>query len=164
LGEALGAAAPVDHLSFIDLVSRVVGGRQARRGTDRAVDVDHAAARTADQVVVVVADPVLMARRRPGRLDAPDQALFDQDAEDVVHRLAGDDADLSPYDPGDGVRRDVRSTRHRRQNGQALRRDLNAMLAQQALCIARHVRVIRVDLDVVKNSTWSNLGGADAYG
>ena len=44
VGEALGAAAPVDHLGLVDLEARVVGGGQARRGTDGAVDVHHAAA------------------------------------------------------------------------------------------------------------------------
>jgi len=57
--ETLGTAAPVDHLGLIDLVIRVVGGGQARGDTDRAVDVDHPSAAAADQVVMVVSDPVL---------------------------------------------------------------------------------------------------------
>ena len=126
-GEALGAAAPVDHLGLVELETRVVGRGQARHGTDRAVDVDHPAARAADQVVVVVAGPTLVPRRRPGGLDAPDEAPVGQDAEGVVHRLAGDDADLGPHGPGDVVRRAVRSTGHRRQNGQSLRRDLDTV-------------------------------------
>ena len=38
---ALRAAAPVDDLGLVDLVAEVVGGRQAWRRADRAVDVDH---------------------------------------------------------------------------------------------------------------------------
>jgi hypothetical protein len=55
---------------------------------DCAVNIDHPAAETADQVVMVVASPVLVARRRPCGLDASDQTLVGQDGEGVVHRLA----------------------------------------------------------------------------
>ncbi len=41
---AVGAAAPVDDLGFVDLVAGIVGGGEARRVADGAVDVDHAAA------------------------------------------------------------------------------------------------------------------------
>jgi len=80
---------------------------------------------------MVVANPVLVARRRPGGLNASDEALFDQDGEGVVHRLAGNDADLVPYGLGDVVRRPVGLTRHRRQNGQALSRYLDTVSAEQ---------------------------------
>jgi hypothetical protein len=39
-------------------------------------------------MVVVVADPVLVASGRAGGLDAPDETLLGEDAEGVVHRLA----------------------------------------------------------------------------
>jgi hypothetical protein len=80
---------------------------------------------------MVVANPVLEASRRPGRLDASDQALVGQDGEGVVYRLARNDANLVPHRPGDIVRRPVRMTRHRRQNGQALCRDLDTVSAEQ---------------------------------
>jgi hypothetical protein len=85
--DALGASAPVDDLGFVDLVAPVVGGRQARGVADRTVDVDHPAAGSADEVVVVVTDPILVAGRRPGRLDAPEEALVGEGREGVVHRL-----------------------------------------------------------------------------
>jgi hypothetical protein len=81
-------------------------------------------------MVMVVAGPVLVARRRPGGLDAPDETLVGQDAEGIVHCLAGDDTDLGPHSRGDVVRRGVRTTRNRRQNGQPLSRDLNTVLAK----------------------------------
>src|SRR5688572_16307554 len=61
----LGAPAPVDDLGFVDLVARVVGGRQAGGVADRTVDVDLPAAGPADEVVVVVINPALIAGRRP---------------------------------------------------------------------------------------------------
>ena len=125
--DALGAAAPVDDLGLVDLVARVVGGGEARRLADRAVDVDHPAARAADEVVVVVADAVLVARRRPRRLDAPQQSLVGERAEHVVHRLARDGADLGADDPVDLVGGAVRALGHRPQHGQPLRGHLHAV-------------------------------------
>src|SRR5207237_5216133 len=85
--DTLGTSAPVDDLGFVDLVARVVGGRQAGGVADRTVDVDHPVAGSADEVVVVVTDPVLGAGRRPGGLDAPEETLVGEGREDVVHRL-----------------------------------------------------------------------------
>ena len=133
--DTVGAAAPVDDLGLVDLVARVVGGRQARGVADRAVDVDHPAAGSADEVVVVVADPVLVAGRRPGRLDAPEEALVGEDAEGVVHRLARDRTDLGPHDAVDVVGGAVRPVGHRPQDGQALGRDLQAVLAEQRIVV-----------------------------
>src|SRR3954469_1256211 len=73
--DAVGASAPVDDFRFVDLVAGVLGGGEARGRADGTVDVDHATAAAADEVVVVVADAVLVAGRRPGRLDAPQDAL-----------------------------------------------------------------------------------------
>ena len=47
-----------------------------------------------DDVVVVVADPVLVASCRARRLDPADQVLVDQDAERVIDRLPRDRAEL----------------------------------------------------------------------
>ena len=71
--DAVGAAAPVDDLGLVDLVARVVGRGEARNLADRTVDVDGPAAGAADEVVVVVADAVLVASRRARGLDAPDR-------------------------------------------------------------------------------------------
>ena len=87
------AAAPVDDLGFVDLEAVIVVGGEAGHLADRAVDVEHGAAASTDQVMVVVTDSILVAGRRSGRLDPADEVLVDQDAERVVHRLAGDRAD-----------------------------------------------------------------------
>jgi hypothetical protein len=149
--ETLGATAPVHYLGLVDLVTRVVVRGQTRRGADCAVDIDHPAASAAGQVVVVVTGPTLEARRRPGGLDAPNETLLGKDAEGVVHRLTGDDADLGPYGLGDVVRSAVRLTRYRRQNRQALGRDLNAVLAEEIGWIVTHNWRIRPISDSVKN-------------
>ena len=60
----------------------------------RTVDVDDAPAVAADQVVVVVADPCLVPRRRSGRFEPSDQTGRDQGTEHVVHSLRGDLAEV----------------------------------------------------------------------
>ena len=61
-----------------------------------------------------------------------DQTPVGEDTESVVYRLAGDDADLGPDGVGDVVRRAVRLTGHRRQDGEALSRDLDTVLSEQS--------------------------------
>jgi hypothetical protein len=80
--------------------------------------------------MMVVPYPILISGRRPGRLDAPDEAVLGQDAEGVVHRLAGDGADLGPHVLVDVVGGAVRSTGHRSHDRQTLRRDLQPVLTE----------------------------------
>ena len=68
-GRAGGAPAPEHDLRLVDHEAVVVGGGQAGRGADGAVDVGDGAAGAAHHVVVVVADAQLVARGRAGRLD-----------------------------------------------------------------------------------------------
>src|SRR5207248_3314561 len=63
LGLAFRTETPVNDLGFIDLVAHVIDRREAGRGAGGAIDVGHAAAATADHVVVIVADPGLEACR-----------------------------------------------------------------------------------------------------
>ena len=71
-------------------------------------------------------------------------ALVGEDAEGVVHRLAGDGADLGPHDLVDVVRGAVRPAGHRPQHRQALGRDLQAVPAEQRFvldgCLLRRTR------------------------
>jgi hypothetical protein len=90
-------------------------------------------------VVVIVADPGLEARGRPGGLDTPDEAHIDQDAEHVVHRLDRDGAHLRPDGLGHGIGRHVGLTRNRSQDGQALARDSVAALTKQVGRVGGHV-------------------------
>jgi len=152
-----GATAPVDYLGLVDLEARVIHGGQARRGTDRTVDIHHPAAVPADEVVMIIAGPPLVTRRRPGGLDATDETLVGQDAQSVVHRLTGDDADLGAHDLGGFVRRTVRSARHRRQNGQTLSRDLDTVSTKKIGRVVVHDdRMIQI-LEFVKIREMSNF-------
>jgi len=63
LFETVRTATPIGDLGLVYLVARVVHRRETRRGADRAVDVDYAPAGSADQVVVIVADPIFEASR-----------------------------------------------------------------------------------------------------
>jgi hypothetical protein len=56
-------ATPVDDLGLVDRVTAVVGRREAGSGADRAVDIDQTAADSTDQMVMVVADPILETSR-----------------------------------------------------------------------------------------------------
>lgn len=98
--------------------------------TNGAVDVDRFPAGAADHVVVMIPDPIFVAGRRTGRLDAPDEALLNQEAERVVNRLARDGSDIGTHILGDGVCRAVGATRNRSQHGQALGCNLDAAFAE----------------------------------
>jgi hypothetical protein len=58
-GQALRAASPVGDFRLIDLIAVVIVRRETRSFADRAVNVYHAAAHSADQMVMVVANAVL---------------------------------------------------------------------------------------------------------
>ena len=63
MSQAIRTAPPVNDLGLVDLVASAVDRRETGGEADRAVDVDRAAAESADQMVVVVADPILEAGR-----------------------------------------------------------------------------------------------------
>jgi hypothetical protein len=87
LRDTIRTAPPVGDLGLVDLVAPVVDRRETRGGADPAVDVDHTTAGSTNEVVVIVANPILEASRRSGGLNAPDQPRRDQEAQGVVHRL-----------------------------------------------------------------------------
>jgi hypothetical protein len=109
---------------------------------DGAVDVDHAPADSTDQMMMVVADPILEASRRSGGLNATDQAFGDQDAEGVVHRLQRDGTDLRPDGLGHGIGRDVWRIRDRPQDSQSLGSNLNAALPKEIGRFSSHVGIV----------------------
>jgi hypothetical protein len=126
-----GAVTPVDNLGFVDDEPVVLGGLQAWPMPYRAIYVCRAATGPANDVVVIVIDPVFVPGRRTRRLDTPDEAIVGQNAQGVVHRLTRHSSDISPNDLFDLVRGAVRPGGHRPQNGQTLSRYLNAVLAKE---------------------------------
>jgi hypothetical protein len=101
-------------------------------------------------MVMVVADPILEPGWRSGGLNAPDEALDNQDAEGVVHRLERDGPDLAPDNLGHAIGRDVGLARYRPQDRQSLGRDLNAALTEKVCGIAGHAERLDQLLDRFK--------------
>lgn len=127
---AVGAEAPVDDLGLVDDEAPVVHHVQAGADTGRAVHVDGAAAASADQVVVVVVDPVLVQGGRSGGLDAPEDTPLSEGAERVVDRLAGDGTDLGPDPLLDLLGGAVGLGRNGAHHGQPLRGDLKSVTTE----------------------------------
>ena len=142
LRHAIWTAPPVGHLGLVDLVTHVVGRRETGGGPDCAIDVDHTAAGAADQMVVVIADPILEARRRAGGLNAPEKTFGDEDPEGVVHRLQRDGTDLGADGLGHGVSRNVGLARHRPQDRQSLGGHLNPALPKEISRINGHTGMV----------------------
>ena len=88
------AGAPVDHFGFVDLEAVVIVGMQARGFADGAADVLGLAAGTADEVMMVIADPVFVEGGGVGRLDAADDALVREYVQDVVDGLTRNGTEL----------------------------------------------------------------------
>ena len=78
--KAVRAASPVDDFGFVDLVALVVGCRQARGRADRAVHVDHAAAKD-DRWLFIACLALLNARyystQEVTRMEAYQTDLYD---------------------------------------------------------------------------------------
>ena len=88
---------------------------------------------------MVVADPLLVARRRTGRLDPPHQARLGEGRRASYTAWARDGTDLAPDGLGDGVGGHVRFVRDRPQNGQPLGGDSEAALPKEAARVETHV-------------------------
>lgn len=152
---------PIDDLGLVDAEAVVVRGFQAWPGPDGAIDVHRATAAAAHEVVMVVGDSILVPRRRPCRLDAPDQALVGQGRESVVHRLTRDGADVGLHDLLDVVGRGVWSPGHCSQHGEPLGGHLQAALTQLRGGIrgigGGHLCTIYLIVDFVKSLlAWSD--------
>jgi ATP-dependent DNA ligase len=138
LRNAIRTAAPVGHVGLLNLVALVVPCCETWRGAHRAVDVDDSAALTADEMVMIVADAILEASRRPGRLDPAEEPFSDQHVERVVHGLRGDGSDFCADRRCYRVSRHVGLHRNGFQHRKPLRRYLNAVLSEEFDWIARH--------------------------
>jgi hypothetical protein len=123
------ADAPVDDFGFVNLelsVARIQAGPLA----DGAIDVFGPAAGATDDVVVVVTNPRVEAHRRTRRLDAAHEVVFAQDPQRVVDRLSGNGAKFGPHGRGDFVGCAVGVLHRRLQYTDALRRHVEAYLAE----------------------------------
>ena len=121
---------------------------------DGAVDVGDRAARPADDVVVVVADPRLVARHRAGGLDAPHQPGGGQRAQHVVDGLVRDLAEIRAHDADDRVGVGVRMVVHRGQHRDPRAGHAQGGAAQQLLDsdVVGTLRVWVHDLEPVKST------------
>src|SRR6476660_3779432 len=136
---AVGTTAPVHDLRLVDDETAVVGRCQAGRLADGAVDVGDGPAGPADDVVVVVADPRLVAGNGAGWLNPAHEPRGGHGVQHVVHGLSGDPLQDRAYCPEDRLRIGVRTYMHRLQH-----RDPGAGHAKfsttQQLCVIRHRR------------------------
>ena len=104
--------------------------------------------------MVVITHSVLVARWRPGGLDAADDALVGKGRKGVVHRLKRDGTDVGPYDRVDVGRGAVRSVRHRPQDSQTLCSDLHTVLVKDGgfvnRCPYRCGRILAATLEGIQ--------------
>lgn len=107
-------------------------------------------------MVVIIADPILVKRRRTSRLNAPYQPLLNQHCERVVDRLLRDGPDPCTHFLGNRVHRPVRLIRNRPQYREALRRYRDRVLAEQ-VCKIHRASELKEVLDSIKNLFLSNV-------
>ena len=88
---------PEHHLDFVRSKRHVTRCGQTGLITDHPVDVLGAATLPAHQVMVVIADPPLKARRMAGRLDPPQQARPRAGVENVIDGLGRYRAEPVPH-------------------------------------------------------------------
>ena len=96
-------SSPVDDLGLVDGEAVVVGGVEAGGLAGCALHVDHRAAGSAHEVVVVVAELQLEARGMSRGLELAHEADARERREDVVDGLGAHGAESLPRAAGDGV-------------------------------------------------------------
>jgi len=129
---ALGTDAPKDDLCLLD-DKAVVGGRlQAWSRADSTVDIRGRSAASTDNVMVVVANPRLIAARVARRLDASHKPRVLQDAKIVVYCLSGKRPQLLADGVRDGFRIPMLSfAKDSSQDGKPLRSHAQTCLANR---------------------------------
>jgi hypothetical protein len=100
---AVRAETPEGDISLVHQISGVIGGLEARSLSDRTVDVGEAAALSADEVMVVVSDPALEARRASRGFDPPYETHRREGVEGLIYGLERHVAEPVAYLRGDGV-------------------------------------------------------------
>src|SRR4051812_26972428 len=159
-GGARRAQAPEDDLGLVDCVAVGVGGRQARDLADGTVDVGDGAARAAHQVVVVVADPYLVAGHRAAGLDAPGETGCGERSQRVVDRLVGHLRQVTAYDADHRLRVGVSQLEQGIENGEPRAGHPQPGVPQQLREVRRrgHRSILACFLERVKIR-----GGSSAY-
>jgi hypothetical protein len=132
-GEALRAEAPIDDLGLFDHVSVVLGCGQTGTGINGAADIGDGSTGAADHVVVVIADPRLIASDRTPRLNAPQQTGPSEGGQHVVDGLMADLGQLLTNVVDDRVGVGVGMTVHRLEHRDPWAGDPKVMGAQELL-------------------------------
>jgi hypothetical protein len=85
----------------------IIGGSQAGRLADRAVNVSDDSARPAHNMMMVIADASLEPRRAAWRFDAADQARLGQRMQSLIYGLQGDVANPVTHPGGECLNPEV---------------------------------------------------------
>ncbi len=101
-------------------------------------------------MVMIVAHPILVTRQRPGRLNAPNEALFYKQSERIVNCLTRNDANVGASFLRDHIGSPMRPNRDCPQNRQALGGYGKATFSQKFGGITQALDPFHV-LDSVKN-------------
>ena len=110
----------------------VIVGGEARRSANGAVDVERVATTTTDEVMMIIADPILIPRGRSARLNSTDEILVGQHAEAVVHGLARDGTDNGTDVVRELIGSGMGASRDGLHDGQALGGHVHPRLAQKS--------------------------------
>ncbi len=148
-GLARSASAPVSDLCLVNEESCGLIRSQPKRRARRTIHIGSGATGAADRMVVIIAHAVFVKRRGAGGLDAPDQPFFHQNTESVIHRLAGNCANLRSHRLCNGLRRAVWPASNRPHHRQALGSDGDFVLTEDICWLTHKGRFERV-LDTVK--------------
>lgn len=147
----LGTQAPEDDLRLLDEKSMIGGRLQTGSRTDGAVHIGGETASAADDVVVVVSHPRLVACRVSGRLNASNEPRLFQSMQIVVHGLCGERAEALPCGVRNGLRiRMSAFSMNRRKHGEAWCGHPQPGFAKRFLkCgfVERHVTIIDLNLE-----------------
>lgn len=81
-------------------------------------------------MVVIVANPIFIKRRRTGRLNASDKSFSDQNAESIINRLLGDGSNLGTHIFSDRIHGAMGGIRDCTQYRQTLRRNGDTVLTK----------------------------------
>lgn len=132
---AIRANAPIDDFGLVHVESPVVDGRQAWGVANGTVDIDETVTAPANEMMMVVANSILVPRGRACGLNPTDDVVIGQDGQRIIDRLPGDRPDLVADLLGHLIRTDVRMGRHGAKNGEALCGDLDTMTSKHCCVV-----------------------------